>query len=328
MDRSALDDAVRVGDLDDLLRLVDRCCDQRDWESLAVLHDACARAHESGRQLWPAASHAAYRLALDAPAPFAASVLVDGEGHFAAGPLAEVAAQSHSWHDLAPHVAPSAIAVLTAHERVVRGEDLRAAPPSGPAVLELPWRLASWEPAYAVAEYEPDRAAFPAPDAPTSSPLELPSAPPTEPTDDVAAALRETTGAWATESDGRTDVVVVRGAAASAIAALGPRAARAVQVSGAEALAHVAWAGASGGAHGRRRGAAAGRFAAWWLAGALADALDDWPPADDTRIRDAIARCRWFLWDAGEPATGWRLQLAIEDPDSGRAWAIAATDAA
>ena len=85
--------------------------------------------------------------------------------------------------------------------------------------------------------------------------------------------------------------------------------------------------GASGGAHGRRRGAAAGRFGALWLLAALGDALDDWPlpVAELGSIADEL---RWWWWDAHEPVTGWQLQLAVEDPAEGVAWAISARDAA
>ena len=84
----------------------------------------------------------------------------------------------------------------------------------------------------------------------------------------------------------------------------------------------MAWAGASGGAHGRRRGAAAaGRFGALWLVAVLGDALDDWPlPLDEL---GAIAgELRWCWWDAHEPLTGWQLQLAVESPADGLAWAL------
>jgi hypothetical protein len=37
---------------------------------------------------------------------------------------------------------------------------------------------------------------------------------------------------------------------------------------------------------------------------------------------------RWYLWDAGEPETGWVLRLAVEDPEAGLAWAVAAVDSA
>jgi hypothetical protein len=60
---------------------------------------------------------------------------------------------------------------------------------------------------------------------------------------------------------------------------------------------------------------------------ALADALEDWPlPPDE--VGDAIGALRWFVWDAYEPETGWALRLAVEDPDEGMAWAVAATDQA
>jgi len=327
VERNAIDDAVRDGDLDELLRLVDACCADRDWDALAALHASCERAHETGRQLWPAASHAAYRLALEAPAVNAAAMLVDGAGRFAAGPLAEVAAQSHTWHELAPYAPTSTITVLAAHERVVRGEDVSDQPPAGPTVLELPWRLAPWEPDYAVAEYHAHRAEFPAPAVSGLVAVDLPGRGQAEAPDDVTAALLDTTRVWTTESNGRAAATAVRGSAMEAIAALGPPAARTVEVAPADALAHVAWAGASGGAHGRRRGAAAGRFSAWWLGGALAGVLDDWP-VDEARLGDAISRCRWYAWDAAEHASGgWQLHLAFDDPATGQAWAIAATDA-
>ena len=91
-------------------------------------------------------------------------------------------------------------------------------------------------------------------------------------------------------------------------------------------MAWLAWAGASGGAHGRRRGAAIGRFGAWWLVAALGAALDEWPlPPDE--IGELVTELRWWWWDAGEPPLGWELQLAVEDPAEGYAWAISAHDA-
>src|SRR5206468_2416016 len=98
------EELVDLGDLDELVRHVDRLCDARDWNGLVDLRGRCRRALERGRQLWPAASLAEYRLALDAPGRWAASVLVPGTGRFALGPLSEVAASSHTWDDLAPHV--------------------------------------------------------------------------------------------------------------------------------------------------------------------------------------------------------------------------------
>jgi hypothetical protein len=325
MDADRLDEAVRSGDLDELVRVVDACCDDRDWESLTRLHGLCERAHETGRQLWPAASHAAYRLALEAPAAYAGPVLREGTGRFAPGPLPEVAAQAHTWDELAPHIPVGTGAVLTAHERVVRGEDLTGRMPDGPQVIELPARLATWEPAYQLAEYHADRADFPAPGLPHLERVTLPTTARAEP-DDGVAALLDLTRAWTQESNGNADAVVVDGDAHAAIGALGLRDARVGTLETGTALAHLAWAASSGGAHGRRPGAAAGRFGAWWVLGACTDLLDDWPP-DPDELGDALADLSWFAWDAGEPAPGWRLHLAIDDPERGRAWAVAATDA-
>jgi hypothetical protein len=96
-------------------------------------------------------------------------------------------------------------------------------------------------------------------------------------------------------------------------------------VTAADALAVMGWAAASGGAHGRRRGAAAGRFAAWWAVAAVGGVVDDWPvPADE--LGSIATSLRWYLWDAGEPETGWVLRLAVDDPEDGLAWAVAAVD--
>lgn len=322
----ALDRAVGLADLDELLRLVDGRCALADWDGLARLRARCEAANDAGRQLWPAAAHAEYRLALEAPARHAAEVLVDGAGHFAPGPLPEVAAQHHEWRALAAHVAPGAPSVLAAHERVVRGEDCRAPAPQGPAVLDLPLVLAPWEPEYALASYRPHDADFPAPARAALARVTLPPAPAHTARDDVADALVDLVRTWTTGSNGRAEVAAVEGSALDAVAALGPRQARAAPLAGPDALAWMAWAGASGGAHGRRPGAAAGRFGAWWVLGALAGALDEWPPDPDD-LGATLDALSWLAWEADEPEVGWRLHLAVEDPARGRAWAIAAVDA-
>jgi hypothetical protein len=318
--------AVRRADLDELLRMVDGLCASRDWSTLVTLRDRCRAAATTGRQLWPVAAHADYRLALEAPGPYAAAVLVKGSGRFALGPLPEVAASTHRWSELADHVTPGPVATLTMHERVVRGEDLTDAELVGPPVLELPLRLEEWEPAYELAEYHADRAEFPAPPLPDLAEVRLTAPSPAITDDDGRHALRELVAAWTRESEGRADVVAVDGDAAGAIAALGPRRVRIGSLTPAAALSLMAWAGASGGAHGRRPGAAAGRFGAWWAVAALGGLLEDWPVPPE-RLGATVARLRWYAWDAAEPLTGWRLQLAVEDAERGRAWAIAAGDA-
>jgi hypothetical protein len=327
MDDTQIQEVVRRGDLDELLRVIDALCDARAWDALATLRERCQRAHETGRQLWPAASHAAYRLALGAPGPWAAGVLSDDALAFGLGPLPEVAAQSHTWHELAPHLSPNAAAVIAAHERVMRGEDLADAEVLGPAVLDLPLQLVDWEPDYCLAEYRDEKADFPSPAVSGYSPLTLPNAPAVRERDEVCDALLDLARVWTTQSNGRADAVAVDGTALDAVAALGPREARGVEIDLGLALALMAWTGASGGAHGRRPGAAAGRFAAWWLSGALTASLDTWPP-DPEELGRRLEALRFLAWDAAEPSTGWRLQLAIEDPARQRAWAIAALDAA
>lgn len=322
----AVERAVELGDLDGLTHLIDRLCHAGDWDGLLELRDRSRAAAARGRQLWPAAANAEYRLALQAPGPWAAAMLEPGTGRFALGPLAEVAAASHAWTELAPHAPAGPVATLAAHERVLRGDDLVGAPGLDPLVLDLPLVLQPWEPAYALAEYEPDRARFPSPPPPETAPVTLPGPGSRLADTEATTALRDLVGPWTSESDGRAEAVAVVGDALAAVAALGPPTARVAELAPGRALAHVAWAAASGGAHGRRRGSAMGRFGAWWLVAALAHRLDDWPLAPDEMGR-AAAGLRWLAWDAGEPTTGWSLHLAVADPAAGRAWALAATDA-
>jgi hypothetical protein len=327
MPRDALGELIEGGDLDELLRHVDRLCAARDWEGLLELRDRCRKALERGRQLWPVASHAEYRLALEAPGPWAAGVLLPGAGRFALGPLPEVAAAGHTWAELAPHLPPSPEATFTAHERVVRGEDLVGDPRVDPAVLEVPLRLEAWEPDYPLAVYRASEAQFPERPVPPLAPVDLPDPPPVADDPDATTALAELADAWTTESDGRARAVAVTGDATGAVAALtrAPAASMA-PLDLADALAAMAWTAASGGAHGRRRGMATGRFGAWWALVALTTGLDRWP-ADAGEVGAAGAALRWYRWETpGATTTGWSLRLAVEDPARGRAWAVEATD--
>jgi hypothetical protein len=54
--------------------------------------------------------------------------------------------------------------------------------------------------------------------------------------------------------------------------------------------------------------------------------LGDVSPGDPVAIAATLERLRWWWWDTAEPASGWELRLAVEDPAEGIAWAIAATD--
>ncbi len=321
----SLPTAVERGDVDDLIRLVDGLCAAREWDQLVELRHRCEQAVARGRQLWPVAAHAEYRLALEAPGRFAATVLVDGAGRFAPGPLPEVAASTHEWADLAPHAPYGPSAVLAAHERVVRGEDLTGQTLPGPPVLDLPLRLAEWEPEYLLAHYRADGVDLPGPQPPTLAPVDTPSRPPDGGDDAATDALVDAVRAWTEGSEGRAEAIAVRGDALSAIAALGRDRVRMAELSPDAALRALAWAGASGGVHARRPGAAAGRFAAWWAGAALTGLVERWP-VDADALGTALARLRWYAWDGGGPASGWQLHLAIEDPAEGRAWAVAALD--
>lgn len=316
---------VDLGDLDELTRLVDRLCDRSDWGGLMELRDRCLAALQRGKQLWPAAALAEYRAALQAPGRWAAGVLTPGAGRFTLGPLSEVAASTHRWDELAPHVPPGPTATLAAHERVLRGEDLRGSAGIDSAVMDLPLVLQPWEPRYPLAEYNPGDAHFPAPPLPELVPQPLVHDPEIVEDTEACRALVELAEAWTTESNGRAHAVAVAGGATAAVAAHGLRSARMAEITAAEALAHMAWAGASGGAHGRRRGMASGRFAAWWALAAMAGLLAEWPVPVPEMGR-AAASLRWYAWDAGEPATGWSLRLAAADPARNRAWAVTALD--
>jgi hypothetical protein len=323
----ALDRLVHSADLDALVRLIDDRTSNGDWAGLLRIRDRARHAVASGRQLWPAATLAEYRLALLATPEFVATVLDESDGmsgRFTIGPLTEVAAQHHTWLELEPALDGGPRAALVAHERVLRGDAVDAddlAP-----VLDIPTELQPWEPAYPLATYSDVGAEFPAPDLSDSwEAIDLDGG--AEVLDDeVGLAVRQLVEPWVTSSNGRAEVICVEGDVGDALGALGLRRARIAPLEPAEAIAWIAWAGASGGAHGRRRGAASGRFGAWWLLGALGDLLDEWP-VDPDELGELAHDLTWYRWNAFEPAMGWTLQLAVEDADEGVAWAINALDA-
>lgn len=328
LDDEELDDLIQVVDLDGLVRMVDDRCSSADWAGLLRVRDRCAAATvQTGRQLWPAATLAEYRLALLAPDEWAATVLDGESGRFTIGPLSEVAAVHHSWAGLGPHLDAAPIATFIAHERAIRGESI---PPDRlaalPPVLDIPGSLQPWEPSYPTSTYSDGGAEHPEPDVSGDLVEVTPRAGATI-VDDVTTelAVRQLLDAWTSASTGRAETVCVEGDRLDALGALGVRAARIAEIPVGEALARVAWAGASGGAHGRRRGIAIGRFSTWWLLGAIGDLHDSWPPSNDD-VDELLADLRWFRWDAHEPAGGWRLQLIIEDEHEGLAWAINAAD--
>jgi hypothetical protein len=329
VDDDDLDGLIHAVDLDGLVRLVDDRCSSRDWAGLLRVRDRCrAATRETGRQLWPAATLAEYRLALVAPPEWAATVL-DGEaGRFTIGPLSEVAAQHHTWAELAPHLDAVPVALYVAHERAIRGEVIDPDTVADlPPVLDIPIEIQPWEPTYPLSTYHDAGAEHPEPSASAlGEPIDVS---PGDVLDDASTelAVRHLVEPWTGASTGRAEVVCVDGDHLAAIGALGVRRARVAEIDAAEALAWIAWAGASGGAQGRRRGMANGRFSMWWLLGAVGDLHDHWPPTAGD-VQALLAELRWYRWDALEPAGGWRLQLAIEDDAEGVAWAINASDRA
>ncbi len=331
---------LRTGDLDELLREVDRCCDRRDWVRLLRVRDRCRDTSRTGHQLWPVASWAEYRSALEAPADVAAAVVEEGGGHLSIGPLTEVVAQHHRWVELDALLTHQPTRGVVAHERAVRGDPDLGSDPALRASADdggVPLVLAAWERPYALADYRSDSARFPAP-ALTALDRPLGGVPgrPEADGDDGTEALLAPVRHWSAGSSGQVRACCVDGSAADAVATLlestaAPEEAGAcvpgTQLSGAaielgEALTLLAWAAASGAAHGRRRGAAAGRFDAWWAAAVLAGVDDDWP----LDIGPAAAHLRWWRWGPVTGDVGWWCRLAVEDPEDGLAWALEATD--
>ncbi len=333
MDFPANVELVDKGDLDELIRHVDRLAAAGDWDGLEDLRHRARRAfHERGRQLWPVATRAEYRLALDAPGPWAAAVVVDGAGHLGPGPLAEVAATTHAWEDLAPHLPPGPAAAWCAHERVARGDDLRGderIPAGGP---ELPLVRSGWEPAYHAPEYSlegltevtwPVVSGSPLPARESGVTAAQVSNAELEPS---RQALLDVTQAWRRDSNGHARAVAVEGDIVDALGALDVATPLLEQISLSDALDRIAAAAASGGAHGRRSGLARGRFEAWWVAATLVALEDPWPP-DPDELGEALGELRWWSWRPSDrPDVGWTLRLAIEDPLDGVAWALDATD--
>jgi hypothetical protein len=315
-------EAVDRGDLDECLRWVDDLAGGRQWDDLDTLRLRCRRAHERGHQLWPAASYAAHRLALEGPPLIAADVAQHDGAAFTIGPLWEVAASTHSWADLAPHMEAGPVADLAAQERVMRGDTLDRAGD------ELPPELATIEPAYLLATYRADEVVVDGPPPPDFGPPHRLSRPPPQLADaGTADAWRNVVAPWVVQSTGRLQTTCVAGDAEAAIAALaGGRAVSLAHIGPGDALLRLQWAGASGGAHGRRRGGAVGRAVAWWMVATLLDVTAEWP-LTAAELTAWGGELEWLAWRPEAGTSGWDLRLAVADPQAGRAWAVEAIDA-
>ena len=331
-----LDELIERVDLDGLVRMVDDRCSKGDWPGILRLRDRCSSAAvDTGRQLWPAATLAEYRLALLAPPDWAARVLDGESGRFTIGPLSEVVAVHHTWAELKPHLAPLPVSLFVAHERAIRGEAISTADIADlPPVLDIPAARQPWEPDYPVSTYSEHGADHPQPRRSGELVAVTTTTNGQRVSDDATElAVRQLVGAWTTQSTGRAEIACVAGSHLDALGELGVKSARVVEISADEALATLAWAGASGAAQGRRRGMAIGRFSMWWVLAALGDLHDEWPPSNEA-FEELLAVLRWYRWDAHEPDGGWRLQLVVTDESAsqsadqsaGLAWAINASD--
>lgn len=316
---------VEAAQPNELLRRVDALCDARRWDDLVDLALRCREAVERGKQLWPIAEHIEYRLALEGPASYAASVLSPTAGRFALGPLTEVAASTHTFAELKPHVDLPQVAGVLSAERVVRGEVLEGVPGCFPEVLELPMVMLPWEPQYPLATYRSSKVTAPAPEVEALVRSAKPKGGEEIDDPELVRSLLDLVATWVNSSNGRADAAVVDGTAEAAIGSLGEKEFLIGQIEPATALALMAWAAASGGAHGRRNGAAAGRSAAWWAASTLCDL--EWPP-DPAVLGEEVAELRWYRWEPRRPLGGWQLHLAVEDPANGWAAVLAAEDRA
>ena len=325
-----LRELVNAADPGELLIAVDRLVHAQEWDQLVSLADQCRAAVELGRQLWPVAMHIDYRLALEAPGPWAAAVCQPGAAKFALGPLTEVAASRHAWEELAPWLPHPASRLAVAQERAIRGEDLRAVHEAH----ELPPWLTPFESQYALPSYDDRRAGFPEPPVitrPMPRMGKLPSGTAVRHIsgDAASAALADVVEVWTTQSRGEVRIAAVEGSLEEAVGSLHQHASVA-PVTVSEALAMLQWAGASGGVHGRRRGGAAGRFSAWWAAAALAGL--DWPEVTDehfaSELGHALDELTWCRFTGPDPLAGWSLRLAAADPLDGVAFAIEAFDPA
>jgi hypothetical protein len=314
---------IEASDLDGLVRRIDGLCSQRDWDEIQRLIERCQEAVERGKQVWGAVHYAEYRIALEAPGPIAASVVTPGAGRHAAGPLWEVAASTHTWDELAPHLADPQMLSLVAAERALRGDAVSLE--SAGSVIEVPLYAVAWEPDYTVGTYRSDGVDMPGPELPEMPWVELPAFGTNIADTDACDALLDVVRPWLDDSSGRGEARAVEGTAEQAIRALGPHRVRVAEIDLGTAMQVMAFAGASGGAFGRRRGTPAGRAAAWWALATLVGLDEDWP-VDPVELGEAAATLRWLVWDPGDKAGGWAFHLAVEDREIGVSWVVSVVD--
>ena len=317
-----LDGLVHRADLDALVRHVDDTCSSRDWDHLVRIRDRARVAVDTGRQLWPIATLANYRMALWAPAETAVRAFEDTARTFMPGPVSEIISVHHTWRELSPLLAPGHDRSLVAYERALRGEDVDD---GEPALLDTPIALQHWEPRYSPAGYSDDGVDFPAPHLPPAGPTPLDGD--GEPVDDpeTVGAFRLLIEPWTSQSNGVARCTVSEGSIDDALHAHGVDGCRTTGIDHRSALEQLAWAGASGGAHGKRRGLATGRSNAWWFLAVFTGMDEQWP-CDPDEFGEVISGLRFAWWETPGDTDGWRLQLAVEDADEGVSCVLFAHD--
>lgn len=319
---ASLDELIQRADLDGLVRHVDDACSSRDWDHVLRIRDDARAAVATGRQLWPIATLANFRLALWAPAHLAVRALDDSARTFMPGPVSEILAVHHSWADLEPHLAHGHDRSLVAYERALRGDLIDE---GEPMVLEIPFAPAPWEPAYALAGYDDDGVIDEMPEFVYRwSPC---ATTPTEPLrDDTVQVFAQMMSPWTAQSDGTARAVVVEGGLEEALGGLNVSDARVSPLTTDEMVSWLAWAASSGGAHGKRRGVATGRSEALWMLTVFTGLDDDWPDSLDElgEVLEGL-ECHAFV-SPDHPAQGWWMQTVIVDREEGLSLGLLARD--
>lgn len=318
----ALEELIHRADLDALVRHVDNTCSQRDWDHLIQIRNQSRAAVNTGRQLWPIATLANYRLALWAPPEHAVRSLDDTARTFMPGPVSEILAVNHSWDDVSPFLHPGHDRSLIAYERSLRRDHIEH---NEPQLLDIPFDLQDWEPNYCLATYTDDGVDSPAPQFPlqwevvqsvTSSSIE----------DDTVNVFRTVMEPWTAHSNGTAMAAVVEGGLEEALGQLGTTRNECASLSPSDALMGLAWASAHGGAHGKRKGGATGRSDAWWLLATFAGLSDDWP-CDPDDLGDVVQMLECFTFrNENSASNGWNISLVLVDPEEGLSVLLQAHD--
>lgn len=324
---SSLEQLIQRADLDALVRYVDDTCAARDWDHLVDIRNDARAAVNTGRQLWPIATLANYRLALWAPAPVAVRALDDTARTFMPGPVPEILAVHHSWDDLLPHLEHGHDRGLFAYERALRGDMVND---NEPLILDIPIALQPWEPHYLYASYNDSGVVEKTPQVSPISDTVTVIGQPTTPIDDIDTtdAFRTMVNAWTAQSNGTAVAHVVEGDVAEALGSLGfvDIESDVRQVSHHDAWTLLTWAASTGAAHGKRRGTATGRSDVWWMFAQFAGLTDTWPP-DADECGEIAQSCRYYVFNNDKtPTAGWGLRLVVVDPDEGLSLALNAHD--